>query len=453
MKLLYESCKEKEKRLIEHITNQVCGDYIYDYPPRQAYRRFDSDFDYEKVIVQSFDMSDELNLYFHFPFCKQICSYCNLFAVCDTNPEHFKEYFEILEKELDYYLPYISQKKINTIYLGGGTPSWISASMFRDFFDMLERKLNVCVKDVIEVSVEMSPDTTQPEHLRQYVEAGINRVNIGVQAVDNGELSCIGRHYSEQMIFQALSNVMSAGFDNVCVDLIYGLEGQSMDSWKRSLEMVVSYEPPTICPYPLTLRDNTGFSARGYLSLDGCEQYDKYEYARDFLLDHGYIQETHVRFKKIDSHGGYVQKENHWKQQNILGLGAGARSYLKLINYRNGYSVMHRKKAYNQYIGLIREKGCAIIDGFAMNQDERMRKMLVLGLNGLSIDQFEMEYGMDPLKMFPNEFSAMLKLNLFEVIDNHIVLTQKGVKYRDLIVQLFFSDNVNRLVYEHSYNE
>ncbi len=450
MKLLYNDVNDKIVMLRRYISQQVNGDYIYDYPPRQAYQPLKAGQAMDK-IKQSLGMDDEINLYIHFPFCKQICSYCNLFAICDTDEQTFETYFKALEKEVLFYKPYIDHKKVNTVYLGGGTPSWISPAMFAGFFAFLEQQLHFSLKDVPEVAIELSPDTADPERLRGFIDAGINRVNIGVQAVNDGELCNIGRQYGDDMIKGAIKNVLSAGFDNVCVDLIYGIQSQTMESWEQSVKYVARCCPPTICPYPLTLRENTGFAYKGFKHVDGAEQYKKYEYARDYLLSHGYEQETHVRYKLKGSHGGYIQKENHWKQQNILGLGAGARSYLKTINCRNGYSVVNRRSAYNDYLRNIGKYSFAVTDGYEMTADEAMRKRLVLGLDGLNRADFEKNYGEPPEGFFPGEFKALYEMNLLCVHDDIIHYTTQGMKYRDLIVQLFFSDRVNDIISHFNY--
>lgn len=451
MKLLFLNCLDKRQKFEQYINDNICGDYIYDYPPRQSYRKFESDI--WNNIKYSLDKSDEINLYFHFPFCKQICAFCNLFTINDISCERFDEYFDTLYKELDFYEPYILGKKINTIYLGGGTPSWIPSGYFKRLFDRIEKIFDVDIKNIDEVSIELSPETAKIPHLKEYYNIGINRVNIGVQAVDSEELSCIGRKYNEKEIFTALENVMSIGFKNVCVDLIYGLEGQTMESWKQSLNYVERYLPQTICPYPLTLRPKTGFDKHGYIDLDGKLQYEKYEYARNFLLKCGYEQETHVRYKLKNSQGGYIQKENHWKQQNILGLGAGARSYLYNISYRNGYSIINRKKAYDLYLNMVEKKSNGIVDGFVMDRDEIIRKYIVLGLNNLDIFEFKKTFGVNPYELFPEEFDILFKNNIIVERHNKLFFTEKGLKYRDIAIQLFFSNKVNELINEHSYTE
>lgn len=452
MKLLYHNETDKLGAFIGYVNDNICGDYIYDYPPRQAYRPINPD-DAMVQIKNSLEKSDELNLYFHFPFCKQICSYCNLFSICETNGERFEEYFEELKKEVLFYKPYIQGKRINSVYLGGGTPSMIEAPLFKDFFDFIESEIGFSIRTVSEVAIEMSPDCAEPHYLSELVNIGINRINIGVQAANDNELSCIGRNYTSELLHNSLTSVMNAGFKNVCVDLIYGLENQSFQMWKDSVKAVASYEPPTICAYPLTLRSNTGFARRGYVEINGKVQYAKYEFARDYLLAHGYIQETHVRYKKENSHGGYIQKENHWKQQNILGFGAGARSYLKTINVRNGYSIVNRRKAYNQYLSNIRIRGHAITDGFLLSADERMRKLIVLGIDGLDLSVFPKQFGLYFEEHFEAEYKYLLQEGYMMRCGNSIRFTTKGSQYRDLIVQLFFSDYVNQTIADFSYNE
>lgn len=443
MKLLYCGAADKIRLFEKYVLENVCGDYIYDYPPRQAYKPLRRNVAIEK-IKQSLAVDEEINLYYHFPFCKQICSYCNLFAVCESRETVFAEYFQALKKETLFYLPYIRGKRVNTLYLGGGTPSLIPVSMFEDFFAFLEREIGFCVADVTEVAMETSPDTATAEYLSALRKVGVNRVNIGVQAVADGELTCIGRKYDKNLVYDSLENVMNAGFKNVCVDLIYGLEEQSFSSWKKSVEEVVSYAPPTVCAYPLTLRGNTGFDRRGYRFLDGKEQYEKYAYARDYLLSQGYEQETHVRYKKVGSNGGYVQKENHWKQQNILGFGAGARSYLKEINTRNGYSVLHRKSAYDAYMKNVSADGFAVVDGYVMDEKEKLCKRLVLGLDGAEKTL---------LQAYEQECAYLLQKGYLTENNGRVFLTELGRQYRDLIAQLFFSDDVNLTIKGFSYDE
>jgi len=192
----------------------------------KVYRRFyKSSSDILNIIKDSILQKDELNLYFHFPFCKNKCAFCNLFTISDVSDSRFKEYFSIIKKEFLFYEQYIANKRVNTIYLGGGTPSWIPAEYFIDLFQVIESAFDIEISSVEEVSIELSPETTEVVRLQSYYDAGINRVNIGIQSVDGDELSCSGRSHKNYETHTALKNLMDIGFKNVCIDLIYGLEG------------------------------------------------------------------------------------------------------------------------------------------------------------------------------------------------------------------------------------
>lgn len=437
--------------LQKQISEQYTCDYVYMYPPRQAYRPFE-DQELSHLISSSLDKFDGLNLYLHFPFCRQICAFCNLFTHVSLDEESFNRYVGYLEREIEYYLPWIRGKKINTLYLGGGTPSLLPPEMFERLFHFLSRYLNCNIRAIPEVAIEVSPETVEREKFVAYKEVGINRVNLGVQSFADHELHAIGRGYDPQVPFRALQIVQEIGFNNVCVDLIYGLEGQTFCDWQKSVQGALRYAPETICAYALTLRPVTGFDKKGYRSISNGEQYAKYDYIHDTLLKHGYWQETHVRWVRNEN-GGYLQKANHWALENLLGLGAGARSYLWHIDARNGYSVRHRNQAYNSYFHRLNGDNHAVVDGFVMNGEERMRKAVVLGLINLDRLRFTQLFGVDPITAFPSEFHMLFDLGLAVEGPNYVKLTEKGVRHRDVIVQRFFSEHVKKLLETFEYNE
>lgn len=155
----------------------------------------------------------------------------------------------------------------------------------------------------------------------------------------------------------------------------------------------------------------------------------------------------------IPGQGGYVQKANHWAGQDVLGIGAGARSYLKRIDLRNGYSVLQRRKAVLRYQSQISAGRLAWTDGFLMNKDESARKSMILGLNRLDRGNFRKSFGMDPIDMFPDEVAAVTESGLVVADGNFLRLTQLGHRHRDVAVQVFFSDQVRQALTRHSYDE
>lgn len=427
----------------------VIGDYVYMYPPRQTYRSFGTA-DVLPLIVSSLERSDSLNLYVHFPFCRQTCAFCNLFTVVSRDESLFETYTACLERETAYYGRWIQGKRIGTVYIGGGTPSLLPTRLLARLLRYLQDCIGFDISRVDEVSLEVSPETVDYEKLCALRDLGINRVNIGMQSAADEELHLIGRRYGSSTPLRALEIAQGVGFRNVCVDLIYGLQGQTFDSWRASLEAVLRFGPDTVCAYPLTLRPVTGFSEKGYRFVSAQDQYTKYDYARARLTADGYHQETHVRYVK-NQRGGYLQKSNHWSLQNVLGLGAGARSYLWHCDYRNGYGARNRMRVLNRYMENVRSLGHGREDGFVMDEDERRRKAVILGLIDLNRAWFGKLFGADPVEVFPLELGIFSELGLLEQQGEHFRLASRGVRHRDVLVQALFSERVRALVKDFDY--
>jgi oxygen-independent coproporphyrinogen-3 oxidase len=290
------------------------------------------------------------------------------------------------------------------------------------------------------------------ESLDAFRLAGINRVNLGVQSWDDAELTSIGRRHGVSVPRRAIELALDAGFGNVCVDLIYGLQGQTDASWEVSLRSVSAYRPPTICCYALTLRPRTGFASRGFFEVESRQQYRRYDMAVEILRETGYMQETHVRWI-LPGQGGYRQKANHWAGQDVLGFGAGARSYLYHCDVRNGYSVKDRGHALKAYLQRQEAGDFARTDGVLLDEDERRRKRVILGLGHLNREEFRAAHSFDVMDVFPAELRALESTGLITVTHEYVSLTSLGQRYRDVVVQLFFSEHVKDLVSSHSYEE
>jgi oxygen-independent coproporphyrinogen-3 oxidase len=427
------------------------ADYVYMYPPRQAYGPVDPD-ELEVAIARSLARPGPVDLYLHFPFCRQICSFCNLYAVVATEQAVFERYVDALVQEAATYAPLLRGKRVDTVYLGGGTPSQIPPALIGSLLGELERLFEFDLRDVPEVALEVAPDTVTPERLAAYRETGINRVNLGVQTGDDLEMRLIGRRHNGELPVAAAAVALDAGFDNVCVDLIYGLEGQTEQSWRDSVDRVIDLGPPTVCAYALTLRPRTGYAARGYAVLDHRAQIKRYDYANEALHAAGYSQETHVRWAR-GSNGGYRQKANHWALSNVVGFGAGARGYLWECDYRNGYSARHRMRVLTDWFGRVEANGHGRTDGFLMDHDERLRKATILGLHRLNRKRFASLLGCDVTEPFGAELEALAQLRLIEIDSDLVTLTEQGMRHRDVLVQAFFSSRVRQNLAGFDYDD
>jgi len=348
------------------------------------------------------------------------------------------------------YKKLIIGKQINSIYFGGGTPSIMEVFHFERIFNFFRNELRIDINIVPEVSLEVSPDTVILDKFKELKKLGINRINLGFQSFIDKELSLIGRKYKKKTLFESIKEIKTVGFRNVCIDLIYGLPSQDYNKWKYSIENVIALSPETICTYPLTLRPKTGFEKIGYKKISNKEQFKKYDCTEQKLQNAGYSQETHIRYIK-NKDGGYKQKANHWAGQNVLGVGAGARSYLWYCDVRNGYHSNNRNKVYDKYKNNIEEKKPPIIDGYIMKEDERIRKICLLNIIKLERDWFKKLFTEDILYFFSEEIEFLELNGLINNKPNLIELTSKGIKFRDNIVQLFFSRKARELVKTHIY--
>lgn len=439
--------------LADLIARQVHPDYVYMYPPRQAYRPFTADeiARVPELITNSFRRFNSLNLYVHVPFCKQICSFCNLYAVSGADRD-FDSYVDTVVAEAQQYANLAGRKSISTLYLGGGTPSLLSPTQLeRLITNLLDLFATNPSRIPAETALEVDPATVDARILRDIRAAGVNRINLGYQSLVQSEVIQIGRRRSTDTGLRLLEQALDVGFANVCVDLIYGLQTQTDESWRMSVERVAAVGPPTVCAYALTLRPFTGYSRRGYDSVDGATLYRRYDIADQTLREAGYRRENHVRW--VRDGGGYLQKVNHWGLQNVLGLGAGARSYLWDIDFRNGYSVRSRAAPIRRYLELVSAGRSPIADGYLMSAGERLRKGVVLNLVSLDRAWFTDLLGNDPLDIFADEFDALAELELCTVRADDIALTPRGVKYRDLIAQSLFSPAVRNRVRQFTYDE
>jgi len=426
------------------------ADYVYMYPPRQAYRPLPQA-DLARIVIDSLTRRGPVNLYFHYPFCRQVCAFCNLYTTVGGSADAHASYTDALLAEFDKYAPLLAGRAVDTVYLGGGTPSTVHPREFRRLFDRLA-DLGLCdIHDVPEVAMEVAPDTATAVSMRAYRDIGVNRVNLGIQTADAYELGLIGRHDTLADHLHGLENAQSSGFANVCVDLIYGLEGQTDASWERSLEAVIARRPETVCCYPLTLRPVTGLAARGYAPAATRVLYTRYDMAHAKLTAAGYAQETHVRWALPA--GGYRQKANHWAGQDIVGVGAGARGYLRDGDYRNGYSVRRRTRALRAWHNRVATTGHGRDSGFILDDDERRRRTVILGLGHLDRAAYTADHGADPLDHFPEEFDALGALGAVEIGADAIALTPLGQRHRDVVIQPFFSDRVRRLISDFDYDE
>ncbi len=320
--------------------------------------------------------SNAVSLYIHIPFCIKKCVYCAFTSLPAAGEEIKQAYFEALCAQINAFP---CDKTIRTVYFGGGTPSFYGADRIVEIFNTL--KLNGNVRLDSEVTVECNPDSTSLNALKLLREEGVNRLSLGVQSANNDLLKLIGRRHNFQQVKRSMQDARDAGFENISLDLIYGLPSQSKSDWAETLARIIELHPEHISCYGLKLEEGTPMYERykgSPILPDDDEQADMYFYAADVLERYGYKQYEISNFAAK----GFESKHNlkYWNLDDYMGFGPGAHSCVGNLRYSF-------VKDLKQYISGV-ARGVSIIDEYRqIDPMERAVEYIMLGMrtsNGIS---------------------------------------------------------------------
>ncbi len=366
--------------------------------------------------------------YIHIPFCKSKCKYCSF--VSYTKPDLITGYIFALLKDIsDNY----KKEDLKTLYFGGGTPSLIPAELL----EKVIKKFNF-QKDY-ELTVEVNPDDCTPEYLQTLIKLGVNRLSIGSQTFDDNILKLIGRRHNSNDIVKTVEYAKAAGFDNISVDLIYGLPTQTIDGLKRDLEQFLKLDIRHISTYGLKIEEESFWGKfynketnrlvipdtnRIYLPPDDDTQADMYERVNDVLEHNGFYRYEVSNFAKK----GYESKHNlnYWDNNEYYGFGAAAHGYVDGVRFYN-YSKLEKYMANpstHEY-------------GKTLTEDEKLEEEIFLGFRkreGINVNKINEKFGIDfenkykvileKYSDFINETPAGYTLNLKGILISNIILAE-----------------------------
>lgn len=377
----------------------------------------------------------ELGIYVHIPFCVQKCFYCDFISFANKK-EMIKDYIEALKKEIEYVgVDLVSAQNpiITTIYIGGGTPSFIDSKYIVDIIDII--RSNYQVSKTAEITIEINPGTVTKEKLEEYIKCGINRASIGLQSTDNKLLSEIGRIHTYEQFLNTYEMARSVGFKNINVDLMLALPNQTIETLEDSLKKVIAIKPEHISVYSLILEEGTELYAlveSGKIKLIDEETERKmYWKVKNILEQNGYNHYEISNFAKR----GYESKHNLncWEQKEYIGMGAAAHSYIDKIRYSN-------IKTIEEYIENINAGKNTKIIHETQKETEEQKEYMLLGLRkieGASISKFKEKFVQNPIYIFRKELNKLVEEELVEVDIDTIKLTNKGLDFANLVWEEF----------------
>ena len=373
----------------------------------------------------------DFGIYVHIPFCKKKCKYCD-FISFECVEEYEERYINALINEIeDCKL----NKRVSTIYFGGGTPSIISEKNIEKVLKILYEKFEID-KDA-EITLEVNPGTVNMKKLQKYKEIGINRLSIGLQSTDDSSLKMLGRIHTYSEFLETFENAKTVGFDNINVDLILGIPNQTIDKLNVDLQNIVKLNPKHISVYSLILEDGTELEkeiANNKLEMisDLLER-QMYWKTKKYLKKNGYEQYEISNFAQK----GYESRHNMscWNQDEYIGFGLASHSYIDKTRYSNITNL-------EEYIKNVEEKNFNknVIIEEKQNVEIQAKEYMMLNLRkieGVSISKFEQKFQINPLFYFRFEIQKLTDENLIEVDLDNIKLTNKGLDFANLVFEEF----------------
>ena len=417
--------------------------YAYSYPHKTAYRPLDVPVRLEDVW--STENKESLFLYLHVPFCEMRCGFCNLFTTANPNENMITAYLEALRRQAVEVRRALGEGvRFARLAIGGGTPTFLEAAELESLFNIAENIFD-CQSAQIPASCETSPQTADEARLRVLRERGVDRISIGVQSFVEAEVCAAGRSQRTMTVEHSIERIRKLGFPVLNLDLMYGLPGQTVDSWRASLQSALRFEPEELYLYPLYVRPLTGMSRHP-------KEWDDvrlacYREGRALLLSSGYEQ---VSMRMFRSRRAAIREDAVYccQDDGMLGLGCGARSYTRKLHYSSEYAV-----GVNGIHGIIESYSkCAnftLVDyGFCLSPDEERRRFLIKSLlraDGIEPVSYLQRFGSDMIEDFPQ--LAELSSEGLATTDSHTLkLTEAGLELSDAIGPWLYSTKVHGLI-------
>lgn len=368
--------------------------------------------------------------YVHIPFCTQICYYCDFSKVFIKN-QPVDAYLEALIKEFESY----QISSLKTLYIGGGTPTAITAKQLDYLLSHLQQHLQL--DQLEEFTIEANPGDLTEDKIAVLRQSAVNRISLGVQTFNDKQLKQIGRSHTEAQIYTTIASLKEAGFQNMSIDLIYALPGQTIQQVKENVAKALALDIPHLSLYSLILEHHTVFMnkmRRGKLQLPTEDlEAEMFEYIISEMEANGFEHYEISNFTKP----GFESRHNlmYWNNDEYFGCGAGASGYLNGIRYRNRIPIQHYLKAVAD--------GNARLSEEVLTKEEMMEEELFLGLrkkSGVSVSRFQEKFGLSFESRYGSVVRELQAQGLLVKDKDFVRMTKKGLFLGDSVAEKFILD-------------
>lgn len=381
-------------------------------------------------------MSKRIELYIHIPFCVRKCRYCDFLSM--PAEEYIQElYIRQLIEEISVQSQFYTDYVVSTIFFGGGTPSILKSVHITNLMSAIYAHWKVEAN--AEISLEANPGTLSQERLMNYRTAGINRLSIGLQSSNNSELKVLGRIHTFETFLESYETARNAGFENINIDLISGIPGQTLNSWKNTVKRVAMLKPEHISAYSLIIEEGTEFHDL-YSSKEGKKLLPDEETDRAMYHETSKILSTYGYGKyEISNYAreGYACRHNigYWTGEEYLGLGLGASSYTMGRRF-------HVENDLDNYLHIDMHQDITPLyeDIQELTDKDKISEFMILGLRmtrGVSSAEFAERFNRNMMDMFYYEFDKHVRHGLLEIVPPYVRLTDKGMDLANVVMQDF----------------
>jgi oxygen-independent coproporphyrinogen III oxidase len=369
-------------------------------------------------------------IYLHIPYCKKICSYCDFYKI--IVPGDKSSFLQTLIREASFRKSYLEGKSISTIYLGGGTPSVLNTGEISELLKKLRELFPV--ENDCEITIELNPDDVDTRYLSGLKEGGVNRISLGIQSWRDEDLRFLNRRHDSAKAEQALRDSLDSGFDNVTIDLIYGLPGLSSEAWEKNLEKSMSFDIKHISAYHLTIEEGTmlgKLKRQGHLTeIDEEESSNQFNILIEMAEAAGFI---HYEISNFGREGFFSRHNtNYWKQVSYLGLGPSAHSFNK---YSRQWNIRDLKK----YVAAV-NGGKPFFDKEELGIKTRFNEYIMTSLRtmwGVDLEYVENAFEKEGYDYVMNLSGKYVGYGLMKQDGKCLVLTTQGKMISDNIITEF----------------
>lgn len=373
--------------------------------------------------LKSFEQVKNKALYIHIPFCLSICTYCD-FSKLYYKKEWVQKYLQALKQEM---LQNMVQETIDTIYIGGGTPS----SLDEEDLETLLKMIKPYAKNVLEYSIELNPETMNINKLKLLKKYGVTRLSIGVQTFNEKIIKKINRQHSNQQVFDLINQARLLGFEDISIDLMYNLPNQTIQDIQNDLKLVKELNLKHISYYSLILEEHTILYNQGYTSMS-----DEEEYECNCLIINE-LEKMGLKRYEISNfaYKGYESLHNlvYWHHYDYYGFGLGAHGF---INHKRYYNTRKLTDYFNGIFKIYEEE---------LTLTDLMFETIMLGLRltqGINIKQFDLEYQVNLLKIYDNPIQKYINQKMLMIENGYLKATPLGLDFlNDILVDIMSNDN------------